>query len=1000
MQHRGGGTLSAAVILSVCGGLLLSAQAQQPAAEQPPAFRSGVEAVTIDVGVVDKRGVPVRNLGPSDFVVTVGNQPRRVVSAEFIDMTAVQRDPAIRQDVVPVSTNEGGGIGRLFAFVVDQNTLEPGNARNIANAASRFLDHLTYADRSALMRLPLGPNVEFTWAHSRVREGLQRVNGMSAQFVGWESGSLSEARDIANHNLMALRIVGERECRGSVFASAASQGGAGSVGSVVQPPTSPAPSGGAGGTGEGGGAAPAAGGAGGGGGGGGGAPRSGGGGGNLLGSFGRDACVRDVQMQAEFAWRSVMMTSFASLSSLRDALAALGRVRGDKTLILVSGGWPLDERDETTFLAPIAAEAAAARVTIFSLFAPQSLFTADRRMMTTTPSRDQYLHQGPLETLASMTGGGSFRVDVDAQSAFDRLGRELGGYYKIGVEKDPSDLTGKTRRMKVQVPRDSVTVRAREIFDIRTYEDRDWAARMASALEAPVPATSVGLRVTSYVSADPDDPTRLKVVLAGEATRLQRGETTFQVLVRELDGKRVLMGEQPLGVATGESMPFSTNIPVEPGSYIVRVAVMDSAGRVGSVDHRIEARRIPLGALSGAGPLLVRVPPGGEEAPRFALDGVRQDERLALEVGLEGDAGRASAADVSFEIASTADGPALLRSAGTISPGPRAGSVVAQGVADMRLLPPGQYVARAKIKSEGQELGEVRRVFMVMGTPRLVTAGTAGATAVVSSAARPMPLAARALGVVPPFTIDQVLAAPVLGAYLDRVAARPDAASPAVRELLQTAHTVPAAELVVPDSLAAEAPVASFLKGISLLAQKKYDPAANAFRDAMRATSDFYPAMVYLAACYAAGGKDKEASAAWRTSLIKEGDSLPPHLFLADSLMRQGRGDLALQALDGPRARWPQDEGLRRRYAVAALAGGRYVDGLQTLDEMVQQGKEDEPSLALALMVLYESFLNQKPVQTIEQDRDRMMKYADLYRSHGGPSTALVDVWLAEARKH
>ena len=46
--------------------------------------------------------------------------------------------------------------------------------------------------------------------------------------------------------------------------------------------------------------------------------------------------------------------------------------------------------------------------------------------------------------------------------------------------------------MKVQVSRSGATVRAREIFDVRTYEDRDWAARLSSALESPVPATSVG----------------------------------------------------------------------------------------------------------------------------------------------------------------------------------------------------------------------------------------------------------------------------------------------------------------------------------------------------------------------------------------------------------------------------------------------------------------------------------------------------------------------------
>ena len=84
----------------------------------------------------------------------------------------------LRPGVVPVSTNEGGGIGRLFVFIVDQNTLEPRSARVVAKAASNFFERLTFSDRSALMLMPLGPNVDFTWAHDRVRDALGRVTGM------------------------------------------------------------------------------------------------------------------------------------------------------------------------------------------------------------------------------------------------------------------------------------------------------------------------------------------------------------------------------------------------------------------------------------------------------------------------------------------------------------------------------------------------------------------------------------------------------------------------------------------------------------------------------------------------------------------------------------------------------------------------------------------------------------------------------------------------------
>ena len=76
----------AVAAFAVCGGLLLSAQ--EPSQGQPPTFRSGVELVSIDVSVLDRQGLPLRDLTPADFVVTVGGKPRRVVSAEFVDVAA------------------------------------------------------------------------------------------------------------------------------------------------------------------------------------------------------------------------------------------------------------------------------------------------------------------------------------------------------------------------------------------------------------------------------------------------------------------------------------------------------------------------------------------------------------------------------------------------------------------------------------------------------------------------------------------------------------------------------------------------------------------------------------------------------------------------------------------------------------------------------------------------------------------------------------------------
>ena len=130
-----------------------TSRAQQAPPEQPP-FRTSIELVTVDATVLDRQGRPLRGLRADDFVVSVAGQPRRVVSAEFVDWTPGPQ-PASDGDAMPVSTNEGARGGRTFVFVVDQNTLEPGSARQIAAAASGLFGRLTPGDRSALVVMPV-----------------------------------------------------------------------------------------------------------------------------------------------------------------------------------------------------------------------------------------------------------------------------------------------------------------------------------------------------------------------------------------------------------------------------------------------------------------------------------------------------------------------------------------------------------------------------------------------------------------------------------------------------------------------------------------------------------------------------------------------------------------------------------------------------------------------------------------------------------------------------
>jgi VWFA-related protein len=952
--------------LSIVGAFAcasMAAFAQEPPPREQVPFRAGVEAVPFDVSVVDDDGQPISDLGTEDFTVSVGGEPRRVVSAAFLGNgerrgTQAGGPPSL----TTVSTNDGTPGGRMVVFVMDQGSLEQSEVRQVSDVAGRLVAHLTTSDRSALVQMPVGSGIPFTSDHERVLQALKRSTGLASMNAFERNLGLDEVRAIAGGDFVALKTAASRECASepsTLLADGVPSGAGQNSGGTQQ---------GTGQNGSTGGANPA----------------------SAFDSL--DPCTRRLQFDATSTWHQLHAMSLASMTALRTVLRELKKIPGPKYLILVSGGWPLEMREASSEVSPLAQSAADAGVTIYTLFATSSENAADRRTISNSPLADQSVRRWPLQTLAGMTGGGSFRVDVGSASILDRIGRELAATYRIGVERSPNDFDGRSRALRVDVGRRRATVRAPERFVTRSYADRDLPARLDAALTAPMASTGLGMRLTSYLTANRDAPNLMTIMLVGDVLGLEPGEAKIQVLLQTAAGRTVQSAVQPLGPATAERLPFTTSVNLEPGRYIVRAAVMDAGGHVGSVDHPIDAAGVSLGDLRSGDLLLARLPRGGGES-EFLLDAIRPDERLAFQLDLIGAQERVSNADVVFEIASSDDGPALVTSEATFMHG-SSSSGLAQALADVRLLPPGSYVARARVRSGGELAGVVKRPFLVVAVPSTTTVDTrAGGNEIIAT-----PPSAR-LPVRPPFTSAQVLSTPVLGHFLDRLASRSDASSPAAATVIGRLREEPPADVDVPEALVTEAPVvAHFAIGLNRFARGELDPAAREFRAALRASADFYPAMIYLGACFAAGGKDNEAAGAWQTSLIKEGDAPALHGLLVDALLRLGRNEAALAAAQRARTRWPDDPVFARHYVMAALAAGRMADALSTLDQLPGQ-PEDEGALVLGLQALYEASAQGRPIQDADADRTRLLRYAETYRRIEGPSMALVDAWVSAATK-
>ena len=170
MTTRRFGLFVAAVMVAGTSSVIAQDPATPPA-PQGPTFRTGVDLITVDVGVVDGRGNPVDDLSAPEFSVKIDGEVRRVVTAELVkvDVAAAKKQVADKSETFYTS-NLTPANGRQIVIAVDQMHIRPGSIRPIMAAAQRFLDKLSPLDQVAFIVFPEpGPRVNFTSDKLRLR---------------------------------------------------------------------------------------------------------------------------------------------------------------------------------------------------------------------------------------------------------------------------------------------------------------------------------------------------------------------------------------------------------------------------------------------------------------------------------------------------------------------------------------------------------------------------------------------------------------------------------------------------------------------------------------------------------------------------------------------------------------------------------------------------------------------------------------------------------------
>ncbi len=297
------------------------------------------------------------------------------------------------------------------------------------------------------------------------------------------------------------------------------------------------------------------------------------------------------------------------------------------------------------------------------------------------------------------------------------------------------------------------------------------------------------------------------------------------------------------------------------------------------------------------------------------------------------------------------------------------------------LLPPGDYVARAIVNVAGRKAGQVTRPF------RIIRPARANTSAAIAPAPAPTPVITFTSRM-DAFERTSVLSPQVVVFFLDRMNVK---VPPAAMEAARAGRFDAAIDALQPVRTDTLAPV--FLAGLDLYARGDLELAAGKFRDALRIDSEFFPAAFYLGACYAAGGRDREAAGAWQTSLVTESHAPFIYTLLGDALLRLRDNDQALDILTEASGLWPDNEQVRMRLGTAQAAAGRLPDAVRTLDPYLTAHPEDHERLLIAMRAIYDTRSAGKSIGTAEDDRQRFNRYAAAYAAARGPQQDLVSQW-------
>jgi hypothetical protein len=300
-----------------------------------------------------------------------------------------------------------------------------------------------------------------------------------------------------------------------------------------------------------------------------------------------------------------------------------------------------------------------------------------------------------MEHLVGVTGGKILSLTGSTGTAMERVVRETAAYYLASLEALPTDRSGRTQTVSVNVARRGVEVRSQPQITFAKPGQGGTSLvepSLRDMLSTNVIFRDMPLRAAGFpaLAAEGDN---VRIVTVAEPVETGVKLESLGAVLFDRDGKVTAQW-----LATADELkraPVMAAMSAPPGLYRLRVAALDSTGRSGTADFEVEAEIVRTGPLKLSS-LILGLLRDGKFEPKLQFT----TEPLAIAyLELEGAAPGAKVS-AAVEVAQTLNGPAVVSVPLVVQPSGD-NRFAAMGSVAVGALPPGDYIVRAIVGTEG-----------------------------------------------------------------------------------------------------------------------------------------------------------------------------------------------------------------------------------------------------------------------------------------------------------